>query len=742
MGHWTQPLIALILMKIAITTAAAVVASQALPDCDEWCGDMQIPYPFGVRKGCYLNETFLVTCNKTTNPPKAFLKDTNISVTNISISGELHMMQPIVRDCYKHVDGPLLPNEANLTVPAAFPIAYERNKFIAIGCNTFGLIGGVVDGSAYVSGCVSMCTNDSKKADGACVGNGCCQLEIPRGLSDLILSVGSLLNHTDAMDFNPCGYAFVVGDEGFQFSTNYITSFDDVEVEVVSGWAIGNDTNFVCGLNSVRNSSFSDDGSEFRCECFDGFEGNPYLPRGCQDIDECKDERLNNCKYKNKCINTIGNYTCDCPKNFKGDGRHGGEGCIRDVKAFTPIIIGIGVGFTVLVMGITWVVLGYKKWKFIKRKEKFFKENGGFILQRQLSQWQSANEMVRIFTQEELEKATNNYNDTTIVGKGGYGTVYKGILHDGLAVAIKKSKLVDQSQTDQFINELIVLSQINHRNVVRLLGCCLETQVPLLVYEFVTNGTLFDRIHDKANHVSLSWETRLKIASETAGVLSYLHSSTSTPIIHRDIKTTNILLDDNYTAKVSDFGASKLVPMDQTQLSTMVQGTLGYLDPEYLLTSELTEKSDVYSFGIVVLELITGKKAVSFDGPEAERNLAMYVLCAMKEDRLEEIVERRMVREANFEQIREATKLATKCVRIKGEERPCMKEVAMELEGLRLMQGEHSWVNMNLSNADEMICLLDHVASDPSHFVESTSLNNSVGDSLKARILSHIHHGR
>ena len=393
-------------------------------------------------------------------------------------------------------------------------------------------------------------------------------------------------------------------------------------------------------------------------------------------------------------------------------------------------------------MGITWVILGYKKWKFIKQKEKFFKENGGFILQRQLSQWQSANEMVRIFTQEELEKATNNYNDTTIVGKGGYGTVYKAILHDGLSVAIKKSKLVDQSQTDQFINELIVLSQINHRNVVRLLGCCLETQVPLLVYEFVTNGTLFDHLHDKTNHVSLSWETRLKIASETAGVLSYLHSSTSTPIIHRDIKTTNILLDDNYTAKVSDFGASKLVPMDQAQLSTMVQGTLGYLDPEYLLTSELTEKSDVYSFGIVVLELITGKKAVSFDGPEAERNLAMYVLCAMKEDRLEEVVERRMVREANFEQIREATKLATKCVRIKGEERPCMKEVAMELEGLRLMQGEHSWVNMNLSNADEMICLLDHGASDPSHFVESTSLNNSVGDSLKARILSHIHHGR
>ena len=387
--------------------------------------------------------------------------------------------------------------------------------------------------------------------------------------------------------------------------------------------------------------------------------------------------------------------------------------------------------------------MGYKKWKFIKRKEKFFDENGGFILQRQLSQWQSPNEMVRIFTQEELEKATKNYDNSTIVGKGGYGTVYKGVLENGLAVAIKKSKFMDQSQTDQFINEVIVLSQINHRNVVRLLGCCLETQVPLLVYEFVTNGTLFEHIHDKTKYASLSWEVRFKIALETAGVLSYLHSSASTPIIHRDIKTTNILLDENYTAKVSDFGASKLVPMDQTQLSTMVQGTLGYLDPEYLLTSELTEKSDVYSFGIVLLEIITGKKAVCFDGPEEERNLAMYVLCAMKEDRLEEVVEKRMmVKEANFEEIKQVAKVAKKCLRIKGEERPNMKEVAMELERVRLMQVQHSWVNNNnLSNAEEMVCLLDVEAPESEHFAVSGTMNTA-GDSIKARILTHIHRGR
>lgn len=307
------------------------------------------------------------------------------------------------------------------------------------------------------------------------------------------------------------------------------------------------------------------------------------------------------------------------------------------------------------------------------------------MLEQHLSEWESPVEMFRIFTHEELKKATNKFHDSAVVGKGGFGTVYKGVLDDGLIIAIKKSKLVDQSQTDQFINEVIVLSQINHRNVVKLLGCCLETKVPLLVYEFVTNGTLFEHIHNKTNHAPLSWETRLKIASEIASVLAYLHSSTSTPIIHRDIKSSNVLLDHDYTAKLSDFGASKLVPLDHTQLSTMMQGTLGYLDPEYLLTSELTEKSDMYSFGILLFELITGKKAVRFDVPEEERTLAKIVLCAMNEDRLEEIVEEGLATEANIEEIQEVAKLAKECVRVKGEERPTMKEVAIKLEELRML---------------------------------------------------------
>ncbi|KAI4297341.1 hypothetical protein L6164_037235 [Bauhinia variegata] len=184
---------------------------------------------------------------------------------------------------------------------------------------------------------------------------------------------------------------------------------------------------------------------------------------------------------------------------------------------------------------------------------------------------------------------------------------------------------------------MVVLSQINNRNVVKLLGCCLETEAPILVYEFMPNSNLFDPIDPTKNAPALPWETRLHIAAETAEAISYLHSVASVPIIHRDVKSSNILLDNNEKAKVFDFGASKLVPQDETQISTIVQGTPGYLDLEYLQIGELNEKNDVYSFGVVLIELFTGKKAGKFSGKS--ETLVMHFVSPMKDDHLMEVID-------------------------------------------------------------------------------------------------------
>ncbi|KAK2987289.1 hypothetical protein RJ640_024652 [Escallonia rubra] len=349
-----------------------------------------------------------------------------------------------------------------------------------------------------------------------------------------------------------------------------------------------------------------------------------------------------------------------------------------------------GLGALFVLVCSWWLYKIMRKRKKRQLKKKFFKRNGGLILQQQLSSGEEGNvEKTKVFTSKALEKATDNFNQNRVLGQGGQGTVYKGMLPDGRIVAIKKSKIDDdEGKVEQFINEVVILSRISHRNVVKLHGCCLETEVPLLVYEFIPNGTLFDFIHDHNEELPLScWDMRLRIATEVAGALSYLHSAAAIPIYHRDIKSANILLDEKYRSKVADFGTSRSISVDQTHLTTRVLGTWGYLDPEYFQSSQFTDKSDVYSFGVVLIELLTGQKPISSTKSEEARRLATQFIMAMKETCLYDILDARVAKEGSKEEVMRVANLAKRCLNLNGRKRPTMKEVATELEDIKKWHG-------------------------------------------------------
>ncbi|XP_073268099.1 LEAF RUST 10 DISEASE-RESISTANCEUS RECEPTOR-LIKE PROTEIN KINASE-like 1.1 [Populus alba] len=307
---------------------------------------------------------------------------------------------------------------------------------------------------------------------------------------------------------------------------------------------------------------------------------------------------------------------------------------------------------------------------------------------------------VPIFSYSELEEATNNFDSKHELGDGGFGTVYYGKLRDGREVAVKRLYEHNRKRIKQFMNEIQILTRLRHKNLVTLYGCtsCYSREL-LLVYEYIPNGTVADHLHhDRAKSGSLTWTIRMRIAIETATALAYLHA---TDIIHRDVKTNNILLDNNFCVKVADFGLSRLFPNDVTHISTAPQGTPGYLDPEYHQCYQLTAKSDVYSFGVVLIELISSMPAVDMTRNQHEINLATFAMNKIKKCAFDELIDPYLGYRSDEEIKRMTTsvaELAFLCLQQGKEIRPCMHEVLKELKAME--SGGYELENLEQEHGD------------------------------------------
>ncbi|CAN6818655.1 unnamed protein product [Brassica oleracea] len=282
---------------------------------------------------------------------------------------------------------------------------------------------------------------------------------------------------------------------------------------------------------------------------------------------------------------------------------------------------------------------------------------------------------VRVFSYNSLRSATDDFHPSTRIGGGGFGVVYKGVLRDGTQVAVKSLSAESKQGTREFLTEINLISNIHHPNLVNLIGCCIEGNNRILVYEYLENNSLASvLLGSRSKYVPLDWSTRAAICVGTASGLAFLHEEVEPQMVHRDIKASNILLDRNFCPKIGDFGLAKLFPDNVTHISTRVAGTVGYLAPEYALLGQLTKKADVYSFGILVLEVISGGSSSRAAFTDELLVLVEWVWKLREEGRLLECVDPYLTKFPEAEVIR-FIKVALFCTQATAQKRPNMKQV-------------------------------------------------------------------
>lgn len=290
------------------------------------------------------------------------------------------------------------------------------------------------------------------------------------------------------------------------------------------------------------------------------------------------------------------------------------------------------------------------------------------------------------FSFQELAAATNNFNHECLLGEGGFGRVYKGYIESiDQVVAVKQLDRNGMQGSREFLVEVMMLSLVRHPNLVNLIGYCAEGHQRIVVYEYMPNGSLEDHLLDLLpDQKPLDWDMRMKIAEGAAKGLEYLHDTASPPVIYRDFKASNILLDDNFNPKLSDFGLAKLGPTgDKNHVSTRVMGTYGYCAPEYASTGQLTTKSDVYSFGVVFLELITGRRVIDTARPTEEHNLVTWAEPLLRDRRRFTTMADPML-EGNYpvKGLYQALAIAAMCLQVEADTRPLIADVVTALEYL------------------------------------------------------------
>nr|XP_043637591.1 probable LRR receptor-like serine/threonine-protein kinase At5g10290 [Erigeron canadensis] len=393
--------------------------------------------------------------------------------------------------------------------------------------------------------------------------------------------------------------------------------------------------------------------------------------------------------------------------NFTGNGLNCGFNNTRSCtsssgdaskKSKTGLIVGVIAGVVVLLLlGCLMLFLWRARHKGYKRE--VFVDVAGEVDRR------IAFGQLKRFAWRELQLATDNFNERNVLGQGGFGKVYKGVLGDNTKVAVKRLTDYESPGGDAaFQREVEMISVAVHRNLLRLIGFCTTPTERLLVYPYMQNLSVAYRLRElKPGEAVLDWVTRKRVALGTARGLEYLHEHCNPKIIHRDVKAANVLLDEDFEAVVGDFGLAKLVDVRKTNVTTQVRGTMGHIAPEYLSTGKSSERTDIFGYGIMLLEIVTGQRAIDFSRLEEEDDVLLldHVKKLEREKRLDAIVDRNLNKNYDMQEVEMMIKVALLCTQGSPEDRPAMSEVVRMLEGEGLAERWEEWQNVEVNRRHE-----------------------------------------